>query len=238
MSHNRPCCLCSQIQGDPTNDLIAAMLPDQPYVQRVLFESETFAAIPSLGPLAPGHSLLCPKAHINSFAESDRCFDADFLAAKRDLRRILTSLYDSPVHLFEHGMASKGTRILCTVDHAHLHFLPLPGPSFAQIPAIDGRWDAFAGSPQQLRELADGNEYILYEAPDGRSCILRASAETLESQYMRKLFAKWIGQEESWDWRETPNAALADEAWRRFVRFSRGGNRLRGESVWAGSASS
>jgi diadenosine tetraphosphate (Ap4A) HIT family hydrolase len=197
------------------------MLPDQPYARRVLFETEPFAAIPSLGPLVPGHSLLCPKAHIHSFAESDRCLDDDFLTAKEGLRRTLTRLYDSPVHLFEHGMAKGATRILCTVEHAHLHFLPLPGRSFTGSLATDDRWVEFTGSLQTLRELVDGNEYILYEAPDGRSRILRSPTEMPESQYMRKLFAKWIGREEIWDWRASPNAALADEAWRRFVRFGR-----------------
>ena len=232
MSHNRPCCLCSQIQGESANDLIATMLPDQPYARRVLFETEPFAAVPSLGPLVPGHSLLCPKAHIRSFAELDRCFDGEFLAAKEELRRILTWLYDSPVHLFEHGMATGGTRILCTVDHAHLHFLPLPCRSYAGSLATDDRWIEFTGSLQALRELVDGSEYILYEAPDGRSRILRTGTEMLESQHMRKLFAKWVGHEEIWDWRASPNAALADEAWRRFIRFRHSDPVFAGRDDW------
>jgi ATP adenylyltransferase len=230
--HNRPCCLCSQIQGESANDLIAAMLPDQPYVRRVLFETALFVAVPSLGPLVPGHSLLCPKAHIHSLAESDRCLDGDFLAAKEELRRILTKLYDSPVHLFEHGMAKGATRILCTVDHAHLHFLPLPNRSLTQGLTMDNRWVEFTGSLQTLRELVDGNEYILYEAPGGRSRILHSGTEMLESQYMRKLFAKWVGHEEIWDWRANPNAALADEAWRRFVSFSGSAPVFVGRDAW------
>jgi diadenosine tetraphosphate (Ap4A) HIT family hydrolase len=195
------------------------MLPGQPYARRVLFETKLFAAIPSLGPLAFGHSLLCPKAHIHSFAELNRCFDGEFLAAKEELRQSLAWLYDSPVHLFEHGMAEGGSRILCTVDHAHLHFLPLPCQSLAKSIAADDRWVEFSGSLQALRELADGNEYLLYEAPGGGSRILRNGTEMLESQHMRKLFAKGAGREEIWDWRAIPNAALADEAWRHFIHF-------------------
>src|ERR1044072_5888314 len=55
------CCLCSQVAGEKSNDLIARLLQGEPYVRRVMLESGSFAAIPSLGPLARGHTLLCPK---------------------------------------------------------------------------------------------------------------------------------------------------------------------------------
>jgi diadenosine tetraphosphate (Ap4A) HIT family hydrolase len=217
VSNDRRCCLCSQIEGQPANDLIAAMLPDQPYVRRVMLETNSFAVVPSLGPLVPGHSLLCPRAHLRSFAEVDRDLDGEFLAVKEALRGILARLYDAAVHLFEHGMATDGTRTVCTVDHAHMHFVPLSQSIDAGV-VEDGRWIDCDGSLQALRALCGSGEYILYESPDGGSRILRSEAGALESQYMRKLFAKWVGHANEWDWRATPNALLTDEAWRRFVR--------------------
>jgi diadenosine tetraphosphate (Ap4A) HIT family hydrolase len=224
---DQPCCLCSQIQGESAHDLIAELLPGQAYVRRVLFETELFAAFPSLGPLTVGHSLLCPKSHTRSFAGIDSRFDSHLLAAKEELRGSLAQLYDSPVHIFEHGAAAEGARIPCTVDHAHLHFLPLPDRSgkeirsCEQIISADGLWIGFTGSLPALRELVGRDEYIFYETPDGKSRVLRAGTSTLESQYMRKLFARWVGREGIWDWRSIPNAELADEAWRQFIRFRR-----------------
>ena len=55
------CCLCNQIAGEEANDLIARLLQGEPYVRRVMLESRSFAAIPSLGPLVSGHTLLCPN---------------------------------------------------------------------------------------------------------------------------------------------------------------------------------
>jgi ATP adenylyltransferase len=220
--NDRQCCLCSQIQGQPDDDLIAAMLPDQPYIRRVLLETESFAAIPSLGPLVRGHSLLCPKTHLRSFAELPRDLDQEFLSVKEELRGALARLYEAPVHLFEHGMATGGTRTLCTVDHAHLHFVPLLLPPFGSDLAADGQWMSFEGSLQELRVFAGGGEYVFYEAPDGSGTLLRPEAEDLESQYMRKLFAKSMGRADQWDWRASPKAASADEAWQRFVRFIHG----------------
>jgi ATP adenylyltransferase len=220
--NDRQCCLCSQIQGQPDNDLIAAMLPDQPYIRRVLLETESFAAIPSLGPLVPGHSLLCPKTHLRSFAELPRSLDQEFLSVKEELRGALARLYEAPVHLFEHGMATGGTRTLCTVDHAHLHFVPLLIQPFGRDLTAGGRWMSFEGSLQELSVLAGGGEYVFYEAPDESGMFLRPEAEDLESQYMRKLFVKSMGRANEWDWRASPEAASADEAWQRFARFIHG----------------
>ena len=60
MSNITACCLCSQIAGWEENDLISRLLGGDTYVRRVPFESESFALVPSLGPLVPGHTLLCP----------------------------------------------------------------------------------------------------------------------------------------------------------------------------------
>lgn len=217
--NDRQCCLCSQIRGQPANDLIAALLPDQPYVRRVLLETESFAAVPSLGPIVPGHSLLCPKVHLRSFAELHRDLDEAFLSVKENLRVVLARLYNASVHLFEHGMATGGTRTLCTVDHAHMHFVPLTlQPSDSDL-LEDERWVDLEGSLQALRVLAAGGEYVFYESPNGSSRIMRAEAEALESQYMRKLFAKLVGRADEWDWRATPDAELADQVWQQFTRF-------------------
>src|SRR5688572_12186636 len=120
------CCLCSQIEGRRENDLIARLLPDQPYARRILLESASFAVIPDVGALVPGYSLLCPKAHIRSFASLDPRLDAEYETMKAELKAALRDRYGNGVVIFEHGMAASGGRVVCTVDHAHMHFVPLP----------------------------------------------------------------------------------------------------------------
>jgi hypothetical protein len=151
-----------------------------------------------------------------------RDLDQEFVSVTEELRGALAGLYDAPVHLFEHGMATGGTRTLCTVDHAHLHFVPLLLQPFGSVLPAGGRWVSFEGSLHELRAFAGGGEYVFYKAPDGSSTLLRSEAEDLESQYMRKLFAKSMGRADEWDWRVSPEAASADEAWQQFVRFIHG----------------
>ena len=210
------CCLCSQVAGEESNDLIARLLHGEPYVRRVMLESVSFAAIPSLGPLASGHTLLCPKTHIRSFAQLEPGLDDEYQAVKEELRRALSNRYDSGIHLFEHGMAATGDRIVCSTDHAHLHFVPLPGSC-----DVDGverlPWVEFDGSLRELNRLSQGSEYILYEPPGGNSRILPGGQRSFESQYMRKLIAQAIGRGENWNWLDNPDPRSADETWRRFA---------------------
>jgi ATP adenylyltransferase len=217
MSRPKDCHLCGQIRGDAASDLIACMLPDQPYVRRILLESSSFAVIPSLGPLTSGHSLLCPKAHVRSFAQLSPAGEPEYLALKTGLRTALGEIYGPGVALFEHGMARTGDRVLCTVDHAHLHFVPVPQAFDLGISGAPG-WMAFDGSLAALHQLAGAGEYILYESPEGESWILTAEDRVLESQYMRRIIARHLGNTASWNWREAPAPLAAHDAWLRFTR--------------------
>lgn len=208
------CCLCAQIRGRAADDLIAALLPGRPYVRRVIYESDTFACVPSLGPLTPGHSLLCPKTHARSFAELPAQLDAEFARVKTELQARLGRLYDAEVHVFEHGVSRLGTRTLCTVDHAHMHLVPLPR-GLADV-APRGSWLPCGESLTDLRRRAADREYVYYETGAG-AARLRADEDEIESQFMRKEIAQRLGKPDRWDWRAHPEAAAADTAWRRLA---------------------
>lgn len=206
------CCVCAQIQGRADNDLIATLLPERGYVRRVMYEDDAFALLPSLGPLTPGHSLLCPKVHVRSFAELPSSLDDEFARVKAELRARLASIYDADVHVFEHGVAAKGTRTLCTVDHAHMHLVPLP----RALGDVAAEGVACGSSLRELRSQAAGREYVYYENAAGVARVLAVDAE-IESQYMRKVIAHRLGRPERWDWRAEPAAGAADESYRRFA---------------------
>jgi hypothetical protein len=154
--------------------------------------------------------------HVRSFAQLEPGLHDEYQVVKKELRRALSHRYDSGIHLFEHGMAATGDRIMCTTDHAHMHFVPLPCScdvdGIEQLP-----WTEFDGSLRELARLSQGHEYILYEPPDGGFRLLIAGERRFESQYMRKLLARALGRGENWDWRDNPDPKSADETWRRFA---------------------
>lgn len=212
------CCLCSQIAGDPDRDMIAALLPGRPYARRVLDESEAFAVVPSLGALVPGHVLVCPRRHLRSFAALPAALQDELDALVARVGRRLAALHGAPhLHAFEHGMAAAGDRIVCTVDHAHLHLLPLARPVE---PVLEGEWQPFDGRLATLAAqvaAAGGGEYLWLATP-GRPSRLQCAAPgaAVPSQALRRAFAAALGQPQ-WDWRTTPDAAAADASWRRYA---------------------
>ena len=213
---HQDCFFCGQINGQPDRDLIARMLPGSEYFRRVMLESDAFAVIPSLGPLTDGHALLCPKAHARSFASLRPDLQFEYDDMKRRLRQALTELYDRPVLLFEHGMAARGFRIPCTVDHAHLHFVPLPLLGKAHsLPSL--AWRRFDGSIAALRTLAAGEEYLRIETSDGVCRMTTQGTNGFESQFMRKVIAARIGTDVGWNWRDMPNPAAAHATWEQFL---------------------
>jgi len=215
MAGARDCCLCSQIAGQPQNDLIARLLPGQPYARRIMLESAGFAAIPSLGPLARGHSLLCPRQHVPSFAALDSGLEGDYRAIKAALKARLGAQYRAEVLVFEHGSDARGERVLCTVDHAHLHFVPVPEGGI-ELPRGHG-WIEIDDRLASLRDLAGGREYVLYETPAGVRRLLVPGEAPIESQYMRRIIGQSLGRAQSWNWREAPDPAGADRTWRSFL---------------------
>ena len=214
-SNTSNCYVCDQIEGRQANDLIAHMLPDEPYRRRVMLETQSFAVIPSLGPLANGHSLLCPKQHIRSFAAIGLDLFEEYKQIKYRIKLVLTELYGTGIHIFEHGMATKGSRIVCSVDHAHMHFVPLPSSDPFAISEAHG-WIEFDGSLETLLKLAQDGEYVFYETPDGVYRLLTMPEGNIESQFMRKAIAEKMGHGERWNWREVPDARAADLTFRRF----------------------
>ena len=208
-----PCCLCSQIEGSSENDLIARMLPDAPYARRVMLENDSFAVIPSIAPLVHGHSLVCPKVHVRSFAALDPGLYADYLDIKAKLRTALGHLYDAEVHIFEHGSARTGTRVLCTVDHAHMHFVPLPRMTDGVIE--DAAWSRC--DLRSVQRLAGSDEYVFYETPRGACRLFVANGSPIESQYMSSRIAARLGLSNRVNWLAAVDAAAADRTWRGFV---------------------
>jgi diadenosine tetraphosphate (Ap4A) HIT family hydrolase len=179
-------------------------------------ENAQFGVVPSLGPIVPGHMLICPKEHVTSLrdlllrdqAEGYTAKQADGLLSMRTaLTAALKGIYHQPVHFFEHGCAVGSPNKLCTVDHAHLHAVPTEVSILAMLDA-DPLWIRLLRSIEDVPYHAPQLEYIYYEAPTGEAFI-RYSPEGFESQWMRRAFCDALGDPHTWNWRENLRPDLA-----------------------------
>ena len=209
---NTKCCICSQILGDATNDLVAQLVEPDKYVRRVPLESESFAVIPSIGPLVEGHVLLCPKQHFKSFAQMPTMLEDEFAIMKKRLSAILTRTYRHRIHYFEHGSAKAAEQPMCTVEHAHLHLVPTDAEIWADIKYVFD-WQSIPKSITTLAEVVGDMEYIWYESPEGFSVVATGIEGTFESQYLRKIFAKAVGLGNEWNWRDFPRTTVISDTY-------------------------
>ena len=203
MKKSQPCCLCSQIAGDPDNDLLSRLLDqDQPYQRRVPIETNNFVIIPSIGPLTPGHVLLCPKRHVTSFACLSADVESEFVLLKRRVAGLLSERFKAPIHCFEHGSDKNSSRVVCTVDHAHLHLFPAAA-EISNVILSKFEWKVIGSELAELQEFVKEGEYLYYETPE-HQCYAAKQEQEFESQIMRRLVGAALGRAEVWNWREHP----------------------------------
>jgi len=217
MGDRLSCCLCSQIAGEKANDLLAQFFPRVPYLRRVPLENDLFAVIPSIGPLAVGHILLCPRAHYRGFASLPERYEGYYEQTKLRLIELLESIFGAPVHCFEHGSAPGSSRIPCSVAHAHLHLLPAHVEVWKELHKDGNHWVSIDNTLRALRVNAGSGEYLYYESPEREAVVARAEGQGFESQYMRKIFAAALGVRDSWNWRDNPSLQQLDETHRWIV---------------------
>ena len=212
-----PCHVCSQIDGDPQHDLIAHLLPGCAYVRRVVVEDAHFAVLPSLGALRPGHLLICPREHVRSLAALPA---ARMIRLQRMVRRVHALLCPAgcgdELLLFEHGSAADGGRTACSVDHAHLHAVPVPaGLAGGLLPQL--AWQSLASAPDALARTVGGAEYLLQWRHGGRLRVALAPPGGHPSQAMRRALAERLQPAPPWNWRDAPDAGHAHATWARLA---------------------
>jgi len=196
------CEICSEIVGDEGLDLIAQMLGGD-YRRRVLAESEAMAVLPSIGPLVLGHVLICPRRHVNRLASLQE-EEAEALAVmKVRVCEVLFETYGHRPQFFEHGASADGQNVPCTVSHAHLHAVPVPS-IWDDLPQ-SLRWETVEPTLASISVQAGNGEYLYYEDQTGRAVIANSQNVPIESQLLRRVIAKAVGNSAEWNWRLFPN---------------------------------
>jgi diadenosine tetraphosphate (Ap4A) HIT family hydrolase len=210
MTKTIDCAICDQIKGRKEGDLLAQILGgDLPYQRYVIYEDAEFVVFPSIGPLTPGHIIVCSKVHYPSFASLPTEYIQHYPQVKFHLIGLLESKFHAPVHIFEHGSDALCKRIICTVGHAHLHFVPTE-VDIENLLDKSISWIQTNADLSDLHTLTEGKEYLYYEAPNKNPLVAKARESGFESQLLRKVFAKALNNPTKWNWRKFP---LPTEVW-------------------------
>jgi ATP adenylyltransferase len=151
-------------------------------------------AVPSLGSLVPGYLLILPLAHVTSTSRIPDSEKAKFASFTADISSRLSSLYEQPVTIFEHGACTSPSqqRSAC-VSHAHLHLVP---GSYSLISESAGEASEYSTYEQFLTSAPD-DPYLMLQDPGGP---LVSFADRPSPQFFRQVIARSLGMPECWDY--------------------------------------
>jgi ATP adenylyltransferase len=203
--------MTSQIWSTETQDKVcrfcgvgARSQKDNPW-DEPLFESAHFSVVPSLGSLVEGWLLVLPKQHLISAAQFPPLLLDELWAVVSIAREVLHKHY-GPVWLFEHGPASEKREVGCSVDHAHVHLVPIAADIIEAAgeflpPELSFTHSGFEYCQASCRE---GKDYLFVQSPWLETKSVAASSG-LGSQIFRKAVAQSLGRRDQFDWRTNPN---------------------------------
>jgi len=193
------CSLCAEAGGRSERNLFHALLGHRIGTSYLLFETENFVVMPSVGSLVPGYLLVVPRRHALSFGHVSGQYDEELRRLTVSVESALARKYGKRIIFFEHGPVSSRAGGGSCVDHAHLHAVPVP--DHVNLVSVIRRdfavheADGFGATREWVQR---GVPYLLVRHHDARVYICDAWA--VVSQYLRRALALQLGRSEEWDW--------------------------------------
>ena len=168
-----------------------------PEKERIIYSTDNFYVMASLGPIVEGYLLIVSKKHIPACANIPGELMGEFLDLKEKVSSVLIKVYGSCI-FYEHGKTGS-----CLIGrdhrhcfHAHLHCIPTK-VKMSDVVDADIVGKEFA-TVNEAYEYAQGCERYLY-VEDAQKKVYIPSVK-LRTQYLRYKLAVTLGVPERWDW--------------------------------------
>lgn len=173
-----------------------------PNLDRIVYETNNFYVMLSLGPIVEGYLLICSKEHFDCCGKIDSRLGKEFDDLAELVRKILVEAYGNCI-FYEHGRAgscmtfSEGDK---HCYHAHMHCVPVDTKLNSLLdknfyPIKHNSWEDFRKSSHKYNE-----PYLFVD--DGNKVSHLVVKEDIRRQYLRHLTAVSIGNEDLWSWVE------------------------------------
>lgn len=170
----------------------------------VLYETDHFAVVPTVGALVEGWLLIVTKQPYLCMGAVGEELLYELSSLKDHVSSVLRQCYGE-VAVFEHGPSKPRQGVGCGVDHAHLHVLPVAYSLIERVPAITDTvldWQ-IVENVRTVRKFSDADiPYLYVEQSIGKARI--AAAWDPPSQLFRRVVADAIGLPKEFDWRNNP----------------------------------
>lgn len=167
----------------------------------ILYESDKFYAISSIGGFIPGWTLVFSKEHNLNMSVFYGNQDLHFFLS--DVYKVVSEIY-GPSVIFEHGSNNETSQTACGVAHAHIHIVPFNQniEFLARDASPDLAWTNADLSAIDI--ISEGNEYLFcankYTGAETKGYL--ATLPIPQSQFFRKILAKAVGLVDLYDYKK------------------------------------
>ena len=190
---------------------------------QVLFESQHFVAIPTLGHLVQGWLLVVPKdCHI--------CVGALPVQLIEELIGFLDDVVSSvraeygPVAVFEHGPVRPLTAVGCGVDYAHVHVVPVKGDwsllKAAKTMAPQIQWEMVLSLHDTRKYFEQSRSYLFLHEPFAVKPVM-GTGPSIPSQLFRRIIANYVDRPHDFDWKKYPEVERIQSTVERLQKSAR-----------------
>ncbi len=184
------CPFCKIVQGKATADY-----------DKILHQTENFVVIPAKGHFQIGYCLVIPKSHFYSFSEfyNENKKEIDNIVQK--LQDLSSDKFNMRPIIFEHGSVKRNKRAGNTIDHAHLHVVPVNTEiSLLKQVQNDGQ---SVKRIEQLSSIKKSRVPYLFIRETSGECWVAEVNDKMPSQYLRMQLYRALkpaSTDNLWDW--------------------------------------
>lgn len=199
---NSTCSFCSEIHGidNEINLLQQLITPETGLQSRIIYETDHFVVMPTLGAFVEGYLLIVSKEHSSCIGKLSAEYIPELSALCQQLKQIISSHYDTNVVCFEHGSISCSNKFGGCIDHAHLHIVPCMHEQIQRVQKYGVQLHPIDSITTLLSFGANNQPYLFFEDTTNRQYV--AYNNFIPSQFFRKILASEYGISNQWDWRK------------------------------------
>ena len=182
----------------------------QPDKERILYETDNFYVIVSLGPIVEGYLLIVTKTHIGACLNIPKELLTEFVLLKEKVGKILIKVYGSCL-FYEHGKIGSSLTLNNSSKHcyhAHLHCIPV-AVDLNSIVEKELTYNEFKSFEEAYSIMNSVNKYLYVE---NHRINIYQSSQKLRKQYLRFKLAEALGKNEEWDWVNNQNWTLIEQS--------------------------
>lgn len=191
------------------------------FYNEILFESENFVVIPTLGSLVEGWLLIVPKQEYLSL----QCIDKDSLLIEleelsQSVGKVMVNEFGC-VTMFEHGAVNPKSTVGCGVDFAHLHLVPINFDLLQGLEKFENikyEWKKVSNFKTGINTSEKGVEYLFLTDYLGNSFVTQN--EKIPSQLFRKVIAHFLNVPDKFDWKQFHEIENISKTISRFKKYN------------------